>query len=95
MARAVASAVHRAIEARTGLKSRGVLRDELEKKLGEVGLAAETAKALAELLDRCETVRYNPEPTDEDAGSLLRDADALIRGLQSKKKSAGGSKGAS
>jgi len=50
-----------AIEGATGLKGRGLLRHELEPKLGEAAIAPASATELTELLQTCETARFTGE----------------------------------
>lgn len=69
-AAAVERAIHLALEARTGLKTRGILRADLENELTEAGLEPERAAEAIDLLDRCSTLRFEPDP-DESAGSDL------------------------
>ncbi|MEM6787222.1 MAG: BatD family protein [Myxococcota bacterium] len=60
-------ALHLALEARTGVKSRGLLLDELKTRLETEGLA--DAEAIVGLLRRCETLRF--APAGDDAGGAL------------------------
>jgi hypothetical protein len=65
---ATASAAERvlflAIELGTGLKGRGVLKAQLAQTLGEAGVPAELATRTAELLGRCDELRFAGEAAD-------------------------------
>jgi hypothetical protein len=67
---AAAGAVERAIivgiEAATGVKARGVLRDELCHKLSDAGLDEKLAAELVDLLEACDALRFR---MDEDASA--------------------------
>jgi hypothetical protein len=66
-AAATERAVHSAIEAGTGLRSRGVLRGELALTLQELGVDGALAERAVQLLSDCEKVRFEP---DCDSGTL-------------------------
>ncbi|MBI4700415.1 MAG: BatD family protein [Deltaproteobacteria bacterium] len=76
-ATAVERAVHLAIEAATGLKSRAVLLGDLEAELGRRGLRAELALRARELLDRCASLRFEPLAAAPDAPAGRKPAAAL------------------
>ena len=60
-----------AIEGATGLKGRGLLRQELEQKLKESALAPATATELTELLQSCETARFTGEAESGAATEIV------------------------
>lgn len=59
-AAAVERAVHRAIEAATGLRSRGVLLDDLPGELDRRGVPRPLAERALEVLGACEVIRFDP-----------------------------------
>jgi hypothetical protein len=72
--RAIANAekaLFHAIEGATGLKGRGLLRDELGPKLREAGIDEATATALTELLKACETARFTGEGEPGTAAEII------------------------
>lgn len=74
----VERAVHLLIEARTGIRSRGLLRAELPTTLVASGLEERVARSLVDLLERCDELRFvQADPTA--AGQLLTDASTRIR----------------
>lgn len=77
----VERAIHAAIEAATGCKSRGVLRADLAGKLQEQGLDAGLSVQCVALLETCESLRFDPTASDEKFGHLLDDARKLTKVL--------------
>jgi len=53
-----------AIERATGLKARGILKQDLARVLAEAGIARELADAAAALLGRCDQLRFAGEAVD-------------------------------
>lgn len=74
-------AVHHALEAATGLKSRGVLLLELSQELEARGLASGVAARARNVLDTCAVLRFQPGPASEDSAQLKRDAASLVQEL--------------
>jgi hypothetical protein len=58
---AVERAIHLAIEAATGLKSRGVLLADLAAELERLGVRAALARDVEAALTACEAIRFEPE----------------------------------
>ncbi|MFO0757300.1 MAG: BatD family protein [Byssovorax sp.] len=79
MAAAVERALHLGIEGATGLKSRGVLLQDLPAELIEHDLPEEMASAIGEALAACESVRF--DPAGEAARDLLSRARSLVNDL--------------
>lgn len=80
-AAAVERAVHLALESATGLKTRGILLDELEGELTSKGLENADASEAVALLSACSALRFEPDP-DEAAGvDLVARARKLLRVL--------------
>lgn len=79
-AAAAEKALHLAIGAATGLKSRGMLRAELGDKLKEAVGDSLSGDALA-LLELCSTVRFEPEASDGAADRVCTRADAIVKAL--------------
>lgn len=73
-AAAVERAVHRAIEAATGLRSRGVLLAELQGELGQRGVPETLSVRACETLAACEAIRF--EPAEQEGGAAA--ASALV-----------------
>jgi hypothetical protein len=57
-ATAIERALLTAIEAATGLKARGIIRDELSGSLVAAGLSASESELTVSMLDACDTVRF-------------------------------------
>lgn len=72
-------ALHLVIEDRTGLKSRGILRDELLPQLQQKGLDAERAKELVAHLGECEDARFTGALADGDPAQLSALVEAVKR----------------
>jgi hypothetical protein len=70
-ASAVERAIHASIEGATGLRSRGMLRQELLQGLTDQGIEAAVAERVAELLERCDRVRFEPEAGDTALRELV------------------------
>jgi hypothetical protein len=77
-ASSVERAVHLVIEHRAGLKSRGILREELPSKLVSTGLNEGEAQGLIELLERCDHLRF-VQMDPSGISSLLSDAITRIK----------------
>ncbi|MGK4000457.1 BatD family protein [Sorangium sp. So ce1024] len=73
-AAAVERAVHRAIEAATGLRSRGVLLEALPGELGQRGVPEALSARASETLAACEAIRF--EPAGQEGGAAA--ATALV-----------------
>jgi BatD DUF11 like domain len=80
-AAAIERAIHLALEAATGIKSRGVLQSELEGKLVAAGLDTERAAATLAILERCSALRFDPSPDDDAATTLGTDGRAAVKAL--------------
>lgn len=72
-------ALHLAIEAGTGLKSRGVLLDELTGRLAAEGVKEATAEETVATLRRCGELRF--APADEADAALLEATRKLVKAL--------------
>ncbi len=79
------SGVERAIalflEAKTGIKARGLRLGELVPKLTEAGVPAELAKEAHDLLEQCEGGRYVPNPEPDSVRELVKRAAQLGKKL--------------
>lgn len=73
-AAAAERAIHRAIEAATGLRSRGVLLDALPAELAAKGVPAPLADSVRQALAACEAIRFDPGATSTDAADLAERA---------------------
>ncbi len=82
MAAAVERALHHAIEAATGLKSRGVLLAELAGELEARGLPAAVGARATAALEACEAVRFDPAASAERLAELGADARAVVEELR-------------
>ena len=91
VAAAVERAVHAAVETATGLRSRGVLIEQLLPELEKHGVERETAERARDCLQACDALRFAPvaSATDlgvavvnADLGGLCQRARALVRELQ-------------
>ena len=82
-----------AIEGATGLKGRGLLRQELEQKLKESAVAPTTATELTGLLHSCETARFTGEAESGAATEIVANTRthlaALARFGRSRKRAKG------
>lgn len=78
---AVERAVHAIIEDATGLKSRGVMREELVTELEELGVATDVANEASAVLQSCESLRFTPSVDAEAMSGLLKRATALSKNL--------------
>ncbi len=75
-------ALHLAVQAATGLRSRGMLRSELVEKLRvEVGEAL--TDDVVGLLDACSTVRFEPVSDERTAAEVHGRAEAVVKELSS------------
>jgi hypothetical protein len=77
-AAAVERAVHFAIEAATGVKSRGILRSELARELQRRGFSQELAAHAVSLLEQTESARF-VGPEAAAPGDLAADAGEFVR----------------
>jgi hypothetical protein len=82
---ALERALHLAIEAATGLKSRGVLVADLPGELAERGIAADLADEVASALAECDAVRFEPSPDLDRARELAKEARGLVARLAEKR----------
>jgi len=82
----VEKAVHAMIEAATAIKSRGVLRTDLPARLTDVGISDAAARSTVEVLEACETLRYDPSANQQQAIALLNQATELSRLLAVRRK---------
>jgi hypothetical protein len=80
---AAASAGERALfltlEAATGIKARGVLRDELRAKLQQVPVAEQLIDQIGDLLDVCDAVRFTGASDTAPAELVKRTEDCVRR----------------
>lgn len=72
-------ALHLAIEAGTGLKSRGVMLDDLASRLASKGVKEETADEVVAILRRCGELRF--APADEADAAILKSTRKLVKAL--------------
>ena len=73
-AAATERAVHAMIESATGVKSRGVLREDLRGRLGKAGASQAAADSAVQLLQECESIRFDPSAHEQRMDTLLRQA---------------------
>ncbi len=79
---AIERAVHAALEAKTGLKTRGFRMEELEPSVAEAGLDKSLAAEAKAILSECESLRFMPQ-VDEASFTGLRDrAKAFTKKLE-------------
>ncbi|MEO7328020.1 MAG: hypothetical protein ABI193_05545, partial [Minicystis sp.] len=83
---AVERSIHLAIDAATGLKSRGVLLADLPAELEERGLSEALAGEVGEALAACETIRFDPEG-NAAARDLLGRSRTIVNELARRKPS--------
>lgn len=81
LASAAERAVHHAIEARTGLRSRGVLIAELPAELEQRGLSAELAARARATLASCDALRFDPSASAAAIAELGAEARGVAREL--------------
>lgn len=81
-------ALHAAIESSTGLKSRGLLRSELQQELAGRGLDAGAIDKLVALLNQTETIRFDPAMDQAAVRTLIDDIDETIRRIPRTKRAA-------
>lgn len=77
---AIERAVHAALEARTGLKTRALRLDELVKEVGAV-LDAKIAEEAKQVLSQCESLRFMPTVDETEFDGLRSRAQALTKKL--------------
>lgn len=82
-------AVVQALEASTGVKARGVLRDELVSKLEAAGLDPELAEQARRILDRCDDLRFAGS-SEGATSSLIDEAGTLVKALLKRAGRSGG-----
>jgi len=80
-AAAVERAVHRAIEATTGLRSRGVLLDALPDELADKGVHRPLAERARDVLADCAAIRFDPTASTTEATQLAERARAVTAEL--------------
>jgi len=78
---AVERAVHHAIEAGTGLKSRGILLEDLEEELADAGLSEDLAGETRALLDEASALRFDPSASPTSLEDLVRRGRTLTKSL--------------
>lgn len=78
---AVERSVHATIEEATGLKSRGVMRNDLVAELEELGVTTDAANEAISILESCESMRFAPSVDAEAMAGLLKRANALTKTL--------------
>jgi hypothetical protein len=74
-------AVHLAVEAATGIKSRGVLLAELAGRLEAEGIDPALGAEVVQLLERCSAIRFEPEGDAAIAVDLQKRAGATVKAL--------------
>ena len=82
-------AVHAAVEAATGVKSRGLLREDIIETLLEQGAAEPTAQMVVDVLAACEAARFDPNMDEERVGELIERAGKLVQLLSREAKKSG------
>ena len=80
-AAAAERALHLAIEAATGMKSRAVLLSALGERLRDEGLDEPLADEIVALLEACAVVRFEPALPEEGKGKLAARARATVNHL--------------
>lgn len=83
-ASAVERAVNAAVEEATGKNVRGLLRADIVQELVAVGLAEDLARAVHDLLERCDSWRFDPEGAAGD--SPVDEARVLVKRLAKEAK---------
>ncbi len=78
---AVERAIHHAIEAATGLKSRGILLDDLAAELERADVPEDLAARTRGLLDEASALRFDPGATAASLEELARRGRTLVREL--------------
>lgn len=74
-------AIHLAVEASTGVKSRGVLLADLALELGRHEVATHLIDDVVDTLQACSTVRFDPSPAPEAAETTVTRARPLVTAL--------------
>ena len=74
-------AIHLAIEAATGIKSRGVLMSELADKLRADDIEEELCDDVIKVLDKCSALRFDPDPDEESKTDLRRLSEHVVKAL--------------
>jgi hypothetical protein len=82
LATALERALHLAIEGATGLKSRGVLMDDLPEALSQRGVSEALGDEIAGTLEACESVRFDPALDAQTAGDLAARVRAVVKSLE-------------
>ena len=85
---ALERALHMAIEAATGLRARGIVRNQLSQALIEAGLAPDASEVAVDIFDACDAVRFTSESSTRLVDILQR-AESLVQQLSSQAKRAG------
>ncbi len=85
-AAAAERALHIGLEASCGLKSRGILRDDLAQELQSRGIERQQALMASEILSRCEQLRFEPGAAGEQATKLVEDLGDLLDKLPRSRK---------
>jgi hypothetical protein len=81
VAAALERAVHAAVETATGLRSRGVLIDQLLPELEKHGIERATAERARDCLQACDALRFAPGASATDLGDLCKRARAVSEEL--------------
>ena len=79
----VERALHHAVEAATGLKSRGLLLDELSSQLEGKGIDPELAAEVRATFEAAQTIRFDPGASAGSLGDLARRGRELVKELTS------------
>jgi hypothetical protein len=79
-ASAIERAIYVAIERRTGLKARGILREDLAADLASRGITGEHADEIVRLLGDCDALRFG-SLAPEALRSLVPTATKIVEGL--------------
>jgi hypothetical protein len=74
----VERALHHAVEAATGLKSRGLLLDELALQLEGKGIDAELSAEVRATFEQAQTIRFDPGASAGSLGDLARRGRKLV-----------------
>ena len=82
----IEKATHAMIEASTGVRSRGVLRTDLKKRLGSVGASDAAADCAVSVFEACESLRFDPSANRQQVDVLLDKASELGRLLGKTRK---------
>ena len=82
LAGSIERAVHGAIEAKTSIVSRGVLRENLGAELEGAGTPKEVADEVGSTLALCERIRFSPDVDSEAMKGLVEQGTSLVKRIE-------------